>query len=362
MTLQLSSAVQGAGALVAEPTRSAAEGQLHLWGDLALADPWFLALAPLALLAPWWGRRRAARAAGNVPGLPVRGAPLGLRQVLAPLPALLQALAMLLAIVALARPLKGADVRETTSEGIDIVLVVDRSSSMEAQDLEPNRTRLDVVTDVVGDFAERRMTDEVGAADNIALLAFARYPQLLCPFTLDADALRAFFDELDIVHRRAEDGTAIGSALAKAARLLADSEAKSRVVVLLTDGRNTVDDIVPMDAAQLAAEYGVRVYTVLAGRVVYTQDVFGRIRATEMELPSDELEEIAELTGGRFFRAKDRESLEQVYAEIEALERTPRTERRYVETWDLYPWPLAASLGAYLLAWLLASTWLRRLS
>jgi Ca-activated chloride channel family protein len=158
-----------------------------------------------------------------------------------------------------------------------------------------------------------------------------------------------------------EDGTAIGRGLAKAVVLLEDSDARSRVVVLLTDGENNVDDIEPLQAAELAAEQGVKVYTVLAGRYVFQEDVFGRVYATERRLDSAELERIAEVTGGRFFRARDRESLEEVYSEIERLERTPREERRYTETFDLYELFLLPGLLLYLLAWLSTSTWARRL-
>jgi len=205
------------------------------------------------------------------------------------------------------------------------------------------------------------MTDEIGAADNCALIVFAQFPQLLCPFTLDAGALTGFLDGVELVRNEAEDGTAIGRGLGKAVALLEKSDARSKVVVLLTDGENNVADIPPLEAARLAAELSVRVYTVLAGRYVIQEDIFGRVFATDRQLDTGELEEIARLTGGRFFRARDRESLEQVYAEIERLERTPRQERRYTETFDLYPPIVLLALGAYALAWLSASTWARRL-
>jgi Ca-activated chloride channel family protein len=143
--------------------------------------------------------------------------------------------------------------------------------------------------------------------------------------------------------------------------LLEQSAAKSKVCVLLTDGENNVDDITPQEAAELAAEQGVRVYTVLAGRYVYQQDVFGRVFVSEDELDSTELEEIAEQTGGRFFRAKDRAALERVYEEIESLERTERTEDRTTETFDLYPLFLIPALCLYALGWISGSTWARRL-
>lgn len=344
----------------AEGMRSSAAARVHLFGDLYLADPWFLALIPVGLALLAWGRARRGRAAGRVPGLPA-SAPASLAQRMAWVPHALAALAVCCLAAALARPVRANVLQTSTSEGVDIALVVDRSGSMRFRDLEEGRTRLEVVKDVVGDFAVRRMTDEVGAADACALITFAQYPQLLCPFTLDAGALTGFLDGVELVKHEIEDGTAIGRGLAKAVSLLSESDAKSRVVVLLTDGENNVGDIPPLEAARLAAELGVRVYTVLAGRFVYQEDIFGREHATERALDSTELEEIARLTEGKFFRARDREALEAVYAEIEALERTERSEERFTQTYDLYPPILLAALLAYVSAWISYATWARRL-
>lgn len=341
--------------------RSTGAARWHLFGDLYLADPWFLAIVPLGLLLVAWGRSRRGVAAGRVPSLPGPALPRSLAQRLVWVPPALQALALCAVALALSRPVRADVLRSTSSEGVDIALVVDHSSSMKYTDLDGKNTRLDIVKEVVGDFAVRRMTDEIGAADNCALIVFAQFPQLLCPFTLDAGALTGFLDGVELVRNEAEDGTAIGRGLGKAVALLEKSDARSKVVVLLTDGENNVADIPPLEAARLAAELSVRVYTVLAGRYVIQEDIFGRVFATDRQLDTGELEEIARLTGGRFFRARDRESLEQVYAEIERLERTPRQERRYTETFDLYPPIVLLALGAYALAWLSASTWARRL-
>ncbi len=344
-----------------EGTKSAAEARFHLFGELYLADPWFLALVPPALLLLAWGRSRRGVEPGRVPVLPVEAPPRSWAQRLAWIPPFLQAIAIVLVCVALARPVRGNSVRQTLSEGIDIALVVDRSGSMKYDDLEAGKSRLDVAKEVVGAFAQRRMTDRVGASDSCALLTFAQYPMLLCPFTLDYGAFEGFLETVQYVRNEVEDGTAIGRGLAKAVSVLAETDAKSKVVVLLTDGENNVPDILPLKAAELAREKGIVVYTVLAGRYAFQEDVFGRVYRTERELDATELEQIAEMTGGRFFRAKDRDSLERTYAEIETLERTERREERYTETFDLYFELLLAGLMAYLLAWGSHATWARRL-
>ena len=345
----------------ADVVRSAAEERWKLWGAYSFADPWFLLIVPAAVLAVLWGRSRAGRDKGRVPALAATDARPSVAQRLAWLPALLQIGALVLVAIALARPLRGSVETSTRSEGVDIALVIDRSSSMEHDDLAPGRTRLEVVKDVVRDFAVRRMTDREGAADNVALVTFAAYPKLLCPFTLDVDAITGFIDKLEPVRERAEDGTGIGIGLAKAVAVLEKTDAKSKVVVLLTDGENNIDVITPTDAAELAAASKIKVYTVFAGRFVYTIDFFGAKRASDREIDTTDLETIASLTGGRFFRARDQAELERVYAEIEKLERTSREEKRFSEAFDLYRSFLLPALLCYATAWILGSTWLRRL-
>ena len=343
------------------PVRSAAEEHFKLWGEYSLSDPWFLLLVPLGLVAVLWGRTRAGRDRGRVPALSGVATGRSLAQSCAFLVPLCEFGALALVALALARPLRGSEQTLTESEGVDIAIALDHSGSMERNDLDPAHTRLDVIKDVVRDFAVRRMTDREGAADNVALIAFAAYPQLLCPFTLDVDAITGFLKSLKPVDNRAEDGTAIGVGLAKAVKALEGSKARSRVVILLTDGENNIDLITPADAAKLAAEHKIKVYTIFAGRYVYVPDMFGNPRPTEREIDTSELRAIAQTTGGRFYRAKNREDLEKIYGEIEQLERTKRIEHRYTQTFDLYPRFLALALGLHLLAWLLGATWLRRL-
>ncbi len=338
--------------------QSAAEESLRLWGNISLGDPWFLALAPLFMLFFLLRLRRRGHVAGRVPVLP-SGRILSLRQRISWVPNALNGSALFLVVFALARPLEGDVETSTETEGVDIALVLDRSSSMEADDLEAGRTRLDVVKDVVADFAERRMTDHEGASDNIALFSFARYPQQLCPFTLDVEAVKGFLGEVELVTHREEDGTGIGIALAKAVAVLRESEAKSRVVVILTDGENNLPQIPPGEAGDMAAEEGIRVYTVFAGRYVY--DPFGRRMRSEQLIDTTELKRIAQLTDGKFFRARDKEGLEAAYAEIEALEKTPLEAKRFVEHYDLYFNFLILAFIMWVLGWASDFTWARRL-
>ena len=339
--------------------RSAASARLPLWGDYALADPLMLAVLPVVLLLFLWSRRRA-RAKGRMSV--VSSVPASLRQRLGWIPRALQLGALACATLAMARPLRSNVERDVRSEGVDIALVIDRSGSMQFKDLEEGKDRLQVVKEVVGEFAARRMTDRENAADNVALITFARYPRLLCPFTLDVEALQGFLEQVKLVEREEEDGTAIGVGLAKAVAILRESNAKSRIAVLLTDGENNVDEITPADATELAAEEGIKVYTIYAARYVYARHPLRGVVPTNNRADTSELERMAELTGGRFYRATDRDQLADIYAEIERLERTPRSERRFEETFDLYPWLLAPALACAFLAQLARASWWRRLA
>ena len=340
-----------------DAVQSSAEGRLDLWGGLSLADPYFLVLLPVALLAILRGRRhrRHVDARSSL----VTPLPRSAAQRLSFLVPLLQASALVLVVLALARPLRGNITLSRTSEGVDIVLLVDTSSSMEARAAAGQPTRFETVKEVVGEFAVRRMTDREGAADNVCLIGFALYPKLLCPFTLDVDAMTGVLGELDTEKRRELDATGIGIALAKAVDVLRSSTSQSRIVVLLTDGKENVEVIQPLEAAQLAAEEGIRVYTVFAGPKVIERPRFSGM-VQRLEVDTTELERVAELTEGLFFHAEDKEDLEEVYAVIESLERTEREEKRSAEHFDLYPWLLLPGLGLYLLAGALAFTWLRR--
>ncbi|MEL6712292.1 MAG: VWA domain-containing protein [Planctomycetota bacterium] len=350
--------IDGGLALLEGATRSTAEERFELFG-FKFADPWFLALIPVACFLVWRGREARTSPEAHVPSIGhAEGAPARTR-VLASLPALLRMLSLSVAIVALARPLEGRDVSSTETEGLDIALLVDRSSSMEERESPRGPRRFDIVKSVVADFAERRMTDDEGARDSVALIGFAGFADLLVPFTLDVDALRRALDETEVELERRLDGTAIGQSVLQAVDALQLSSAKSKVVILLTDGRQTTGYTDPLVAAEAAAELGIRVYTVYAGpRERTMRSAFGDVFREVADV--GKLPKIAEITDGRFFHAESAEELEEAYAAIETLERTPRVEDRFTERFDLYPRLLLPALFGYALSFLLALLFARR--
>jgi Ca-activated chloride channel family protein len=304
---------------------------LELHG-VALLDPWFLTIIPVAVLAAlWrWSRPRAALPTAAI-ALFADIAPT-LRQRLAWVPLLVLWLSALCLTVALARPVE-REIMPLREHGIDILLVVDTSSSMEIADMSARERvrRMD---------AARQRAEEFGAArkqDRVGVVAFARYAELRCPPTLDETALGAFVRAIDTVPQGSElDGTAIGTALAKSVKVLQKSKAKSRVVVLLTDGENTVDDIDPADGAKLAKDAGIRVHTIGLGNGQPTLLGF-------QPLDFGELRQIAEATGGQFFQPKSDSDLAEVYARIDELEKQQLEDPRY-QSVDRFEWPLAVGL------------------
>ncbi|MEX2639808.1 MAG: VWA domain-containing protein [Balneolales bacterium] len=246
---------------------------------------------------------------------------------------LMQILAIMLIILALARPQQEDVTVERTMEGIDIMLVLDISSSMLAEDLQPNR--LDAVKQIAQEFVEARKSDRIGA------VVFAREAVTICPLTLDHTMLRGMLDKVDIGIVR--DGTAIGMGFATAVNRIKDSDAESRVIVLLTDGENNAGEIDPITAGELAKAHGIRVYTIGASSTEATapypidDPVYGRrYHNIKVDIDEEMMTRIAENTGGTYFRATDNQSLRQVYNEIDLLERSEVEEFRYTDHRDLY--------------------------
>ncbi len=245
----------------------------------------------------------------------------------------LQVIAIMLLITALARPQKEQVYTERNVEGVDIMMVMDISSSMLAEDMNPNR--LLAAKEVASRFINRRESDRIG------LVVFARESFTLVPPTLDYELLQTQLASVDLGMVR--DGTAIGMGLATAVNRLRDSDAGSRVIILLTDGENNAGEIDPLTAGELAATFGLRVYTIGASTDAQTAPypVEDPIRGTRyhdirVEIDEEMMRAIAERTGGRYFRATDNESLEAVYREINEMEQSAFEEVAYQEYQDRY--------------------------
>jgi Ca-activated chloride channel family protein len=324
------------------------------------ADPWLLLLLLLLPTLAFWHStaRVSARGAIRYPDVSLlkrSGAERTGRRRRAL--GVLRMLGLGAFVVAFARPQTGVTSEEISTQGIDIVLGLDISSSMLAEDLEPNR--LEAAKAVAATFVEGRRSDRIG------LVVFAGEAFTQAPLTLDYDVVTNVMAELEV--GMVEDGTAIGLGLATALKRLQDSPAESRVVILLTDGRNNRGEIDPATAAQMAEALGVRVYTIGAGsrgtaRIPVDDPAFGR-RYVNVQVDVDEasLSAIAELTGGRYYRATDRESLAAIYSEIDELETTEIDVESFTRYGELFHFPLIVGLALLLLEVGLAQTVLRRL-
>lgn len=257
----------------------------------------------------------------------------------------LRLIALGLLILAMARPQWGNRKTEVEASGIDILLAVDVSGSMQAMDfqLEDRAVdRLSVVKAVVKKFITERPNDRMG------LVAFAGRPYMVCPLTLDHDWLQLRLESLET--GMIEDGTAIGSAIVAGVNRLREQKAKSRIVILLTDGVNNAGKAAPLTAAEAAETMKIKVYTIGAGRrgvaPMPVEDQFGRKRIIRAQVDIDEktLGKIAEMTGAKYFRATDTESLEKIYEEINAMEVTTRKIKHFDRYRELFSWLLFAAL------------------
>ena len=273
------------------------------------------------------------------------------------MPGLLRALALVAFVFALARPQTGMTSENVLTEGIDIILALDVSSSMLAEDLQPNR--LEAAKLVAADFVAGRRNDRIG------LVAFAGEAFTQAPLTLDYSVIRTLLTELDI--GMIEDGTAVGMGLATAIKRLQASEAASKVVILLADGRSNRGEIGPVTAAQVAQALGVRVYTIGAGgRGLARMPVSDPLRGTsyanvQVDIDEASLREIAEKTGGQYFRATDTESLAAIYDEIDELERTEIEVQNFTQYEERFPLVLGLGLLLIMIEVVLSQTALRKL-
>lgn len=284
----------------------------------------------------------------------VRDKPKTMKLRMRHLPFILRMLAIGMLVLAIARPQSSMNWRQESKEGIDIMMVLDISGTMMAEDLRPNR--LEAAKNVAAEFIQSRPND------NIGLVVFAGESFTQCPLTTDHAVLINLFS--GIRYGMIEDGTAIGLGLANAVSRIKESKAKSKVVILLTDGSNNRGDIAPATAAEIAKTFGIRVYAIGIGShktiKVPVQTPFG-IRYDEIASEFDEetLKKIADITGGQYFRVTNNAKLREVYQEIDKLEKTKINVQEYSNKSELY---FIFALSAFLLLFtevFLRNTWLR---
>ena len=312
---------------------------------LEFGSPWVLLL--LLFLPAWWVWRRRRRPPAIVFSrveVLAQGPRAG--RMLARTLHVARNLVLIGLVVALARPRAAGRAEQSTSEGINIVIAFDISSSMLAEDFQP-QNRLEVAREKVKQFIAMRNSDRIG------VVAFSGEALTQVPLTTDYPVVMAAVDNLQ--PGQLEDGTAIGTAIATAANRLRDAPGNSRVMVLLTDGVNNRGSIDPRTAAQAAATFGVKIYTIGVGTegmapVPVGRGVFGlRYENRPVEIDDALLTEVARRTGGRYFRARDAAALQRITEEIDRLERTPVRTRVYTRYSELYRWPLGIAILALVL-------------
>jgi Ca-activated chloride channel homolog len=327
-----------------------------------LQPDWFWAFALLPLVILWRGRRGPVAAVEYSDVSLARDVARRTRSRIGGLVWLLPIIAAALMIVGLARPQRTDSRTEVTANGIDIVLGLDVSGSMQALDFKVNNARVNriaVVKSVVARFIDERPNDRIG------LIAFAAAPYIVSPLTLDHDWLQQNLERINV--GIGDDGTAIGSAIAAAVNHLRTTTAKSKVVILLTDGVNNSGKIPPLAAAEAARALDVRVYTVGVGvrgkAPIPVRDQAGNTHVIMAEIDVDEktLQAIAAETGGQFYRATDTDSLQKIYEQINRYEKSAQTVEKFEHVEELYRWTLFPSLGLLGLWVLLQHTMYRRL-
>ena len=303
---------------------------------ITFANPWCLLLLLIipAILAYYFYNRKRLTAEIRFSSTKVfQEMPKSYKHYLRYLPLALHMLALAALIIAIARPQKSDSWSNQTTEGIDIVMAVDISSSMLAEDLKPNRLR--AAKKVATEFISSRRND------NIGLVVFAGESFTQCPLTVNHAELINLLNGIE--SGMIEDGTAIGSGLATAVNRIKDSKAKSKVIILLTDGSNNRGQIAPSTAGEIAKSFGIRVYTIgvgTRGMAPYPfQTPYGvQYQDVEVDIDEESLKNIAETTGGEYFRATDTKSLSSIYKEIDKLEKTKIEVKEFSKKEELYHW------------------------
>src|SRR6266851_4637232 len=314
---------------------------------------WLLAIVLiLARIALLIRDRRRRFGAFKISSLALITPRLPLRARFAGLPFVLECLSALLMIIALARPQRITRMATNERYGIDIVVALDASGSMAAEDFRP-RNRFAVAKDLIGDFIARRQDDRIG------IVTFGVRAATRVPITYDRDIAQAILDKAQVGENG--DGTAIGHAIATSVNRLRTSKTRSRIIILVTDGVNNAGSIEPMTAAQLAEKYGIKIYTIGVGsrgavpipvkrQDPLTGEVVTSYQLIRADLDEETLSAIARSTGGEYFRATDAHTMSTVLDRIDKLEKTRLTAPKSEKIDELYTGPLAAALGALALA------------
>jgi len=330
-----------------------------MFKDISFAYPWvlyFILVVPL-LIAWYYWKGRKKQAAITYSSLKMfEKIPATFRERLRHFPFALRMLALIFLIIALARPQNFSAGQSVNAEGIDIAMVLDISGSMLAEDFKPNR--LDAAKNVIDDFVSARTTDRIG------LVIFSREAFTQCPLTIDYSVLRNLLG--DIRSGMIEDGTAIGNAIANGVNRLKDSDAESRVIILLTDGVNNAGEVDPISAAEIASTFGIRIYTIgvgTRGEAPYPiKTPFGtRYQMVPVEIDEVILKKIAELTGGEYFRATNNRALEEIYNKIDKMEKTKIEITSYRNAKELFAGWLGIGFLLLMLELLASKTILRKL-
>ncbi len=329
---------------------------------LRFANPEFLILLAIIPFMILWYLRNHVKAGGTL-----RFSNLGIIKNIRKTPSkryrhilfIFRLIVIILLIIGFARPQSGTKEEQIVTEGIDIILAMDVSGSMLAEDLARNKNRLDVTKEVATQFIKERTNDRIG------MVVFSGKSFTQCPLTLDYGIVLNFLKEIHV--GMIEDGTAIGMAIANCANRLRASKAKSKVVILLTDGRNNRGELDPLTAAQIAKALNIRIYTVGAGKrgeALYPfEDPFLGKRYVPMKVDIDEevLTKIAAITGGKYYRATDKTSLANIYSEIGELEKTKIEVKEFTRYRELFANFLALAFGVLMLEIVLANTRFRKI-
>lgn len=331
---------------------------------MTFAYPWFLLLLAVLPVLAWLKGRKGQTAAFLYSSVQIVKPITGInRSHAGRILAALRWFALTAFILGLARPQKVEEESSLKASGIDIAVALDLSGSMESEDFRyrgEQVNRLFMAKEVLKKFVHKRPGDRIG------LVVFAGKDYVASPLTLDHDFLIQNIDRLEL-HTINDDGTAIGSGLSNAINRLRDLKSKSKIVILMTDGQNNAGTVQPLTAAEAAHALEIKVYTIGVGTrgmaPMPAVDPFGRkvYRQVPVDIDEDTLRKIADMTGGKYFRADSSETLERIYAEIDRLEKTEVEVKKYVQVEEWFPWVVVPGLLALCLELILGNTVWRRL-